>query len=49
MPLLDAWYDRLDADRVEASKREGGAPLPSMHSDRYYPVPEPTIRTAANR
>ena len=22
-----------------------GKPLPPTHSDRYYPVPEPTIKT----
>ena len=28
----------------EAARREG-KPLPSLHSDQYYPVVEPTIKT----
>ncbi len=31
-------------DRVAAAKK-GGPPLPGVHTDVYYPVPEPTIRT----
>jgi amidohydrolase len=34
----------VDPERVEAAQK-GGRPLPSLHSDEYYPVPEPTIRT----
>jgi amidohydrolase len=30
---------------VEAARREGGKPLATTHSDLYYPVPEPTIKT----
>ena len=32
-------------ERYAASKKEGAAPLPSLHSDLYAPVPEPSIRT----
>ena len=32
-------------DRVAASKKEGGKPLPGGHTDVYYPLPEPTIQT----
>jgi hippurate hydrolase len=28
-----------------AAARDGGAPLPQTHTDAYYPIPEPTIRT----
>ena len=28
-----------------AEARRGGRPLPLTHSDGYYPVPEPTIKT----
>ena len=28
-----------------AAARPGTAPLPSMHSDLYYPVPEPSLKT----
>jgi hippurate hydrolase len=31
--------------RVAESEREGGPTLPSLHSDQFYPVPEPTIKT----
>jgi hippurate hydrolase len=32
-------------ERVAEAEREGGRPLPSNHSDQYYPVPEPTLKT----
>jgi hippurate hydrolase len=32
-------------ERVASSEREGGEPLPYNHSDRFAPVPEPTIKT----
>jgi amidohydrolase len=32
-------------ERVAEAGREGGRPLPSNHSDQYYPIPEPTIKT----
>ncbi|MFO0973025.1 MAG: hypothetical protein U1A27_06255 [Phycisphaerae bacterium] len=32
-------------ERVAESKKPGGAPLPSIHSSRFAPVPEPTVRT----
>ncbi|MGE3809229.1 MAG: amidohydrolase [Gemmataceae bacterium] len=28
-----------------AEAKQGGKPLPSVHSDAYYPIPEPTIKT----
>jgi hippurate hydrolase len=30
---------------VAEAEREGGTPLPSLHSDQYYPVPEPSVKT----
>lgn len=33
-----------DPAKVAEAKR-GGVPLPSLHSDAYFPIPEPTIRT----
>ena len=45
IPIFMYFLGTIDADRVAAAKREGGKPLPSMHSDSYYPVPEPSIRT----
>ncbi len=32
-------------EAVVEARREGGKPLPTTHSDTYYPVPEPTIKT----
>jgi amidohydrolase len=32
-------------ERVAESQREGGSPLPYLHSDRFRPVPEPSIKT----
>jgi hippurate hydrolase len=32
-------------EAVADASREGGRPLPPTHSDRYFPVPEPTIKT----
>ena len=29
-----------------AESKKTGAPLPSLHSSKFLPVPEPTIRTA---
>jgi amidohydrolase len=33
--------------RVAEARKEGGRPLPPGHSDSFYPVPEPTIKTGA--
>ncbi len=32
-------------ETYDASLKEGGAPLPSVHSSRFLPDPEPTLRT----
>ncbi len=32
-------------ERIAEAAKEGGRPLPSLHSDQFYPVPEPTLRT----
>src|SRR5207248_3236526 len=34
-----------EPEAVAAARREGGKPLATTHSDIYYPVPEPTIKT----
>ncbi|MCK6457636.1 MAG: amidohydrolase [Phycisphaerae bacterium] len=39
------WLGAGDAAAIEASKQPGGAPLPAMHSSKFAPIPEPTIRT----
>ena len=30
---------------IHEAAKEGGKPLPSLHSDVFYPVPEPTLKT----
>lgn len=45
IPVFMFFLGTIDADRVAAARKEGANPLPSMHSDSYYPVPEPSIRT----
>ena len=36
----------VSADAVAASQRRGGAPLPSLHSGTFAPIPASTLRTA---
>jgi hippurate hydrolase len=45
VPIFLYWLGTVDPKRVEESNKEGGKPLPSMHSEFYAPVPEPSIRT----
>jgi len=45
IPVFMYFLGSVSPDRVAGSKREGGRPLPGAHTDGYYPVPEPTIRT----
>jgi hippurate hydrolase len=45
VPIFMYFLGTIDADRYAASQREGAAPLPSLHSDIYHPVPEPSIKT----
>jgi len=42
-PSLMFWLGSVPQQRYEASQRPGGAPLPSAHSSKYYPDPQPTI------
>src|SRR5712671_1483154 len=35
----------VDPTKAAESKKPGAAPLPSLHSSKFAPVPEPTIRT----
>ena len=35
----------VDPAKVAESKKPGAAPLPSLHSNKFAPVPDPTIRT----
>lgn len=45
VPIFLFWLGTVDPKRVEEANKEGGKPLPSMHSEFYAPVPEPSIRT----
>jgi hippurate hydrolase len=43
VPIFMYFLGTMSPERVSAAAK-GGAPLPSLHSDLYYPVPEPSIR-----
>ena len=45
IPIFMYWLGSISADRIAESEREGGTPLPSLHSSKYYPEMEPTIKT----
>ncbi|HEY7314022.1 MAG TPA: amidohydrolase [Gemmataceae bacterium] len=45
VPICLFWLGTLAPERVAESRREDGKPLPSLHSDRFAPVPEPAIKT----
>ncbi len=45
VPIFLYFLGTSDPERVVASQRPGADPLPSLHSDSYYPIPEPSIRT----
>jgi hippurate hydrolase len=44
IPTVLFWLGAADPLKLEESKRTG-QPLPSIHSPRFAPLPEPTIRT----
>ncbi len=45
VPSLMFWLGSVPQERYEKSRQPGAEPLPSAHSSKYYPDPEPTIRT----
>lgn len=45
VPICLFWLGTIDPKRVAESEKENAAPLPSLHSDLFAPVPEPTIKT----
>jgi hippurate hydrolase len=45
VPACIFWVGAVDPAKVAESKKPGGAALPSLHSGKFAPVPEPTIRT----
>ena len=44
MPGLLFWLGSLPQARIDAASH-GGEPLPTAHSSKYFPDPEPTIST----
>ncbi len=45
IPIFLYFLGTQPPQRVAAAAREGGQPLPSLHSDLFYPIPKPTIET----
>ncbi len=45
VPIFMYWLGTMPPERIAEAAKEGGKPLPSLHSDVYYPIPEPSIRT----
>lgn len=45
IPAVDFHVGAVAPEKIEASKKPGAAPLPSLHSSKFAPVPESTIRT----
>jgi hippurate hydrolase len=45
IPVFLFWLGTVSAERLAEAEREGGRPMPSLHSDQYYPLPEPSIKT----
>jgi hippurate hydrolase len=45
VPIFMYFLGTIDPERVALADRPDGQPLPSMHSDLYYPIPEPSLRT----
>lgn len=45
IPAVDFHFGAVDPAKIAESKKTG-APLPSLHSSKFAPVPEPSIRTA---
>jgi hippurate hydrolase len=45
VPLFMYFLGTQPPEGVAAAEREGGQELPSLHSDQFHPVPEPSIKT----
>ena len=45
MPIFLYFLGTVPPERVADAAKEGGQPLPSLHSDHYHPTPEPSIKT----
>jgi hippurate hydrolase len=45
VPIFMFWLGTIPPERYAEAQKEGAKPLPSLHSDGFYPVPEPTVKT----
>src|SRR2546423_8241160 len=45
IPAVNFHVGAVDPAKIAESKKPGASPLPSLHSSKFAPVPEPTIRT----
>jgi hippurate hydrolase len=45
IPAVDFHVGAVAPEKIAASRKPGAPPLPSLHSSKFAPVPEPTIRT----
>jgi len=45
IPAVDFHVGAVAPEKIAAAKKPGAPPLPSLHSSKFAPVPEPTIRT----
>jgi amidohydrolase len=45
VPIFFWFLGTMEPKRIAASKQPGGEPLPSLHSDLYYPIPRPSIQS----
>jgi hippurate hydrolase len=45
IPAVDFHVGAVAPDKIAASKKAGALPLPSLHSSKFAPIPEPTILT----
>jgi amidohydrolase len=45
VPIFMYFLGTMDEARWDDSKKPGGTPLPSLHSDHFWPEIEPSIRT----
>jgi metal-dependent amidase/aminoacylase/carboxypeptidase family protein len=47
IPICMYFLGTAAPEKVAESLKPGGAPLPGLHSNIYFPIPEPSIRTGA--
>jgi hippurate hydrolase len=45
IPAVDFHVGAVAPEKMAGSKKPGALPLPSLHSSKFAPVPEPTIKT----